>query len=175
MKRIQAFTKKLNQNNSIYLKIKQMSQSFTTTGYMTSGDLTSSYSTYSTEGLGLSSLTSLTTGTPNTALGYTAGLDPYDYTISTTPLTGTITIAGGTGVTTPYTLVSPSTWTFVPPITGPFMGSVEFDMETKTMKVFNGVEWIEIKMFNHVPVTPEDLEQKELSSIQDQIKKEIYG
>ena len=30
-------------------------------------------------------------------------------------------------------------------------------------------------MFNHVPVTPEDLEQKELSSIQDQIKKEIYG
>lgn len=152
-----------------------MSESFTTTGYVTSGiSSTSSYTTYSTEGLGLSSLTA--TGTGNTALGYTAGLSPYDYTITSTPLTGTITIGTGVGTTTPYTSVSSSTWTFAPISSeDPIIGSVEFDMEAKTMKVYNGAEWVEVKMFNHVPATPEDIEQKELSSIQDQIKKEIYG
>jgi hypothetical protein len=120
--------------------------------------------------IGYSSLLNNTTGTCSTAIGTVAGR-----ATTGTATTGTITLGGVTITTTTpgatggiytyplYSTITPSYLTATPQ---PYMGEATFDFETKTMKVYNGAEWITVKMFDR----PTDLEiaikemKKEISS-----------
>ena len=94
------------------------------------------------------------------------------------PVIGEISLSGLsviTSIPTPITYISPititpgsiSTWT----ISDPMLGQVEYDLEGKLLKVYNGAEWVEVKMHDYMPLT----EKEVVEDIEGKIKKEIYG
>ncbi len=108
--------------------------------------------------IGLHTLTdTIRIGSPNTALGYSA-----------------LGYGVGTFITTPPPYSPPVPMTFGTfTIATPFPGQVEYDIELKLMKVFDGKEWIEIKMRSIDETEEESIEidlSREVIKMQREIK-----
>lgn len=119
--------------------------------------------------------------------------DPADFTTSSLgyvdPTTGVITLSGtpssslSTGsiltYSTPSIYSTPSTLTpsyLTYTTMEPYAGMTEVDHETGIIRVFDGVEWQEIKVQDPNRIeTEEEIVAKEFDVLLNDIKQEIYG
>lgn len=119
----------------------------------------------SSSSLTYSSGTYTTTGTTITTTAATTLVDP---------LTGVISLPPGYTLSFPsYITTTPGTSTF--PTSDHFVGQIECDYEKKIIKVWNGIDWVEVKMKDGFELTEEEEKLREVIQLEEAIKKEIYG